>query len=509
MLSSLFQYKIIEIVSKSDKIRKKILKGFLFLVHYSIIIVYKYTEKDYFWFVPGARYPTNPIKWRNSMIKRLAQLASDSSYVDPALYAKYDVKRGLRDINGRGVLTGLTEIGDVQSYTIQDGQTIPKPGQLFYRGIDVADLTKGFLKEKRHGFEESIYLLLFGHLSSIEELTEFNTMLSGLRTLPKSFVRDMILKAPSKDVMNMISRSVLALYSYDENPDDISVENVLRQCLELIARFPLLAVYSYHAYSHYFDSQSLFIHNPKPEYSTAENILHMLRPDSEFTETEAALLDLALVLHAEHGGGNNSTFTTHVVTSSGTDTYSAMSAALGSLKGPRHGGASIKVVQMFKDIKANLKNWSDDSEIRDYLKKLLHGDAFDHSGLIYGMGHAVYSVSDPRAEILRAQCEKLASEKGLEHEFDLFYRVENLAKEVIAEERKIYKGVSANIDFYSGFVYRMLNIPIQLLTPIFAISRISGWSAHRIEEIVNKGKIIRPAYKSIAKEMKYVPIKER
>ena len=443
------------------------------------------------------------------MIKKLAEEAVNSSYIDPSLYAKYDVKRGLRDINGRGVLTGLTEIGDVHSYIVEDGEMIPQPGQLFYRGIDVDELTSGFLREKRPGFEETTYLLLFGHLPSQEELTSFNKLLADLRTLPKSFVRDIILKAPSQDVMNMISRSVLALYSYDDIPDDISVVNVLRQCLELIARFPLLGVYSYQGYSHYFNEKSLFIHNPKPEYSTAENILHMLRPDSKFTETEAMLLDLALVLHAEHGGGNNSTFTTHVVTSTGTDSYSAISAALGSLKGPRHGGANIKVVQMLDDIKENVGDWSDDDEIKDYLKKILHREAFDNSGLIYGMGHAVYSVSDPRAEILRTQCQNLAREKGLEHEYELFYKVENLAKEIIRGERKIYKGVSANVDFYSGFVYKMLNLPKELLTPIFAISRISGWSAHRIEEIVNKGKIIRPAYKNIAKRTNYVPIDQR
>lgn len=443
------------------------------------------------------------------MIKELSVLAEKSSYINPELYSKYEVKRGLRDIKGRGVLTGLTEIGEVHSYIIDDAEMIPQPGRLFYRGIDVVDIVNGFMNENRHGFEETIYLLLFGTLPDKKTLTGFNTLLSELRTLPKSFVRDMILKAPSKDVMNMLSRSVLALYSYDDNADDLSIENLVRQSLELIARFPLMAVYSYHAYAHYHGNQSLYIHSPKSEYSTAENILHMLRADSSFTDTEAALLDLALVLHAEHGGGNNSTFTTHVVSSAGTDTYSAISAALGSLKGPKHGGANIKVVQMFEDIKANVNNWDDDSEIKDYLTKLLNKQAFDKSGLIYGMGHAVYSISDPRAEILRDHCKALAVDKGQEKEFNLYFKVETLAQEVIAKERKIYKGVSANVDFYSGFVYKMLDLPLELLTPIFAIARIAGWSAHRIEEIVNNGKIIRPAYKSIAKRTKYIKMNDR
>ncbi len=443
------------------------------------------------------------------MIKKLSQLAEKSSYIDPDLYSKYHVKRGLRDINGRGVLTGLTEIGEVHSYIIVDEEMVPEAGKLFYRGIDVEEISEGFLKDGRHGFEEVIYLLLFGMLPDEETLGDFNSILAEFRTLPTSFVRDMILKAPSKDVMNMLSRSVLGLYSYDDNPDDLSIENVLHQSLKLIARFPLLAVYSYQAYSHYHEKNSLYIHSPKKEYSTAENILHLLRPDSSFTKIEASLLDLALVLHAEHGGGNNSTFTTHVVTSTGTDTYSAISAALGSLKGPRHGGANIKVVQMFEDIKKNIKNWQDEEELKTYLIKLLNKEAFDQSGLIYGMGHAVYSVSDPRAEVLRSQCRTLAVDKGLEAEFELYFSIERLAKEVIADERKIYKGVSANVDFYSGFVYKMLDLPQELLTPIFAISRISGWSAHRIEEIVNKGKIIRPAYKSIAKRVHYIPLSDR
>lgn len=443
------------------------------------------------------------------MIKNLSKLAEESSFIDPELYIKYEVKKGLRDINGRGVLAGLTEIGEVHSYIIDNVEMIPQPGKLYYRGIDVDDIVEGFINEGRHGFEEATYLLLFGSLPNKLELLSFSTLLSDLRSLPKSFVRDIILKAPSRNVMNMLSRSVLALYSYDGTADEITITNVLRQSLELIARLPLVAVYSYHAYAHYHEGESLYIHSPKSNYSTAENILHMLRPDSSFTETEARLLDLALVLHAEHGGGNNSTFTTHVVTSTGTDTYSAISAALGSLKGPRHGGANIKVVQMFEDLKNHVNNWEDEGEIRDYLIKLLNKEAFDKTGLIYGMGHAVYSISDPRAEILRSHCKTLAIEKDLEDEFELYFRIERLAKEVISEERKIYKGVSANVDFYSGFVYRMLKLPVQLVTPIFAMARISGWSAHRIEELVNKGKVIRPAYKSIVKRKDYVKLEER
>lgn len=443
------------------------------------------------------------------MLKELSKMAEKSSYIKPELYTKYEVKRGLRDITGKGVLTGLTEIGEVHSYIICDNEMVPEPGQLFYRGIDVADLTNGFMSEGRAGFEETVYLLLFGSLPNKDRLNEFKQLLGEYRSLPRSFVRDIIMKAPSKDVMNMLARGVLALYSYDKNADDTSIENVLRQSLMLIAQFPLLAVYSYQAISHYHGNQSLIIHSPKVEYSTAENILHLLRPDSSFTPLEAQILDLALVLHAEHGGGNNSTFTTHVVSSAGTDTYSAIAAALGSLKGPKHGGANIKVVQMFDDIKENVKDWESEGEIRAYLTKLLRKEAFDRTGLIYGMGHAVYSVSDPRAEILRSHCQSLAQDKGLEHEFNLYHKVEKLAQEVIQEERKIYKGVSANVDFYSGFVYHMLNLPKELLTPIFAISRISGWSAHRIEEIVNRGKIIRPAYKSISKRTDYISLDNR
>ncbi len=444
-----------------------------------------------------------------SWLEPLTQLASQCSVIDPELYTRYEVKRGLRDISGKGVMAGLTEIGEVHAYIIDESEMVPCPGKLYYRGYDVEDLVRGFLGEDRFGFEETTYLLLFGDLPGKKALRDFEKHLTEFRKLPEDFTRDMIMKAPGKDMMNVLSRSILALYSYDHNPDDTSISNVLRQCLEMIAYFPLLAVYGYQAYSHYHGNKSLYIHGPRPDLSTAENVLHMLRPDSSFTKLEATLLDLALVLHAEHGGGNNSTFTTHVVTSSGTDTYSAIAAALGSLKGPRHGGANVKVVQMLEDIKKAIKDWDDEEEISEYLAKILNKQAFDRSGLIYGMGHAVYSLSDPRAEIFKSHVEELALHKGLEDEFKLYSKIERLAPEVIGKTRKIYKGVSANIDFYSGFVYRMLDIPVELFTPIFAMSRITGWSAHRIEEIVNNGKIVRPAYKSIAPRREYTPMGDR
>lgn len=442
-------------------------------------------------------------------LNELTEMAERCSYIDPELFKKYDVKRGLRDIDGKGVLVGLTEIGEVHSYIIDENETIPVPGRLMYRGIDIVHLVNGFMQENRFGFEEISYLLLFGKLPTMTELNEFEQLLAQYRKLPDDFARDMILKAPSKDIMNVLARSVLALYSFDDNADDTSIRNVLKQCIRLIACFPSIAVYGYQAYSHYHGNNSLFIHSPKPELSTAENVLHMLRPDSNYTALEATLLDLALVLHAEHGGGNNSSFVTHVVTSSGTDTYSVIAAALGSLKGPRHGGANIKVVQMFEDIKQNVKDWNDDEEIERYLIKLLNKEAFDRSGLIYGIGHAVYSISDPRAVIFKEYVERLAKEKGLKPEYQLYDKVEQIAPKIISNTRKMYKGVSANVDFYSGFVYRMLNIPQELYTPIFAISRIVGWSAHRIEEIVNSGKIIRPAYKSVAQKREYLKLDER
>ena len=442
-------------------------------------------------------------------IMNLSRLARDTSAINPELYTKYEVKRGLRDINGKGVLAGLTDISAITAYTIEDNEMIPCEGKLYYRGIDIHQLVNGFVSEKRFGFEEVAYLLLFGELPSQAELLSFTNLLANYRTLPTSFVRDIIMKAPSQDMMNTLARSVLTLYSYDDRADDTSIPNVLRQCLELISLFPLLSIYGYQAYSHYHDGKSLFIHSPKPELSTAENILHILRPDSKYTDFEARILDIALVLHMEHGGGNNSSFTTHVVSSSGTDTYSTIAAALGSLKGPKHGGANVKVVKMFNDMKEQVKDWKDEEEVSAYLTRLLHKEAFDHAGLIYGMGHAVYSLSDPRADIFRSFVKKLAQEKGRQDEYELYFLTERLAKEVIARERKIYKGVSANVDFYSGFVYSMLDLPTELFTPIFAMARIVGWSAHRIEELSNGGKIIRPAYKSIAKHREYTRLGDR
>ena len=442
-------------------------------------------------------------------IERLTQECKDHSSIDLSLYGKYDVKRGLRDINGKGVLAGLTQVSNVQATKIVDGQEVPCAGSLSYRGYDIKELTGGFIRDKRFGFEETAYLLLFGKLPDKEELKEFTDLLANQRSLPKNFTRDVIMKAPSSDIMNALSRSVLTLYSYDKNPDDISLPNVLRQCLNLISVFPLLSVYGYQAYNHFVRGKSLYIHNPKKELSTAENILRMLRPDKKYTALEAQILDIALILHMEHGGGNNSTFTTHVVSSSGTDTYSAIAAALGSLKGPKHGGANIKVVSMVQDMKKEVKDWEDEDEVRDYLKKLLHKEAFDRRGLIYGMGHAVYSVSDPRAEVFKGFVETLAKEKGRMKDYRLYSMVERLAPEVIAEERRIYKGVSANVDFYSGFVYSMLDLPLELFTPMFAVARIVGWSAHRMEELINTDKIIRPAYKNVLAPAAYVPLEDR
>ena len=442
-------------------------------------------------------------------IEMLTEICKENSRIDASLYPKYDVKRGLRDINGKGVLAGLTQISNIVSKKVIDGEEVPCEGELYYRGINVEDLTKGFLDEKRFGFEEATYLLLFGRLPSRKELDDFCKILAAQRTLPTNFVRDVIMKAPSKDMMNTLSRSVLTLYSYDENPEDISLPNVLRQCINLISVFPMLSVYGYQAHKHYNLDDSLYIHNPEKNLSTAENILLMLRPDKQYSPLEASILDLALVLHMEHGGGNNSTFTTRVVTSSGSDTYSVMAAALSSLKGPKHGGANIKVVEMMDDMRNHVKDWGDRDEVKNYLEQLVDKQAFDRKGLIYGMGHAVYSLSDPRARVFKSFVERLAVAKGREKDFALYSMVENLAPEVIAEKRHIYKGVSANVDFYSGFVYSMLDIPLELYTPIFAIARIVGWSAHRMEELVNMDKIIRPAYRSIMPEKAYVPLEER
>lgn len=423
----------------------------------------------------------------------------ENHHIDPNLYVEYDVKRGLRDSAGKGVLTGLTEISDVTGYKLVNGRRIPADGALYYRGIDVQDIVNG-LKDRRFGFEETIYLLIFGKLPSKEELSRFLELLSDMEDLGGRFVRDVVMKGTNANIMNAMERCVLALYTYDDNPEDISVENVLRQSLELIAKLPEIAVYSYHAYRHFRKDETLFIRNPQKGLSLAENILLMLRPDGNYTELEAKVLDIALVLHAEHGGGNNSTFTTHVVTSSGTDSYSSTSASIGSLKGPRHGGANLKVQNMFTDLKANVKDWESDEEITAYLQKILNKEAFDHAGLIYGMGHAVYSLSDPRERVFKGFVEQLAKAKHREEDMLLYNNIETLAPELIAEKRKIYKGVSPNVDFYSGFVYDMLDIPVELYTPIFAIARIVGWSAHRLEEIVGMNKIIRPAYKSVMQE---------
>ena len=442
-------------------------------------------------------------------ILELTRKCVENSTIEQHLYDELMVKQGLRDVNGKGVLTGLTHISNIVAFDEVDGKRIPRDGLLEYRGINIYDLVGGFIKEDRFGYEETAYLLLFGKLPTEGQLQDFQNLLRGLRTLPRYFVRDVIMKAPSKDMMNTLSRSVLMLYAYDKDPENISLENVMRQCLKLIAVFPMLSVYGYHAYNHYHRDRSLYIHKPKAGLSTAENVLRMLRPDKKYTPIEAKVLDLALVLHMEHGGGNNSTFTTHVVTSSGTDTYSTIAAALGSLKGPKHGGANIKVVSMIDDLKKNVRDQEDDEEIAGYLRKLLNKEAFDRQGLIYGMGHAVYSISDPRALIFKEFVEKLAVAKGRESDYALYSKVEHLAKKIIAEERHIYKGVSANVDFYSGFVYSMLNLPLELYTPMFAIARIVGWSAHRMEELINTDKIIRPAYMNIQPTVEYTPLAER
>ena len=437
-------------------------------------------------------------------------LCSANTTIEPEQYIKFDVKRGLRDVNGKGVVAGLTAISEINSFeNLPDGTRIPKDGELFYRGISINDLVNGFLDDDRFGFEETIYLLLFGQLQTAEEHKEFCDLLTKYRSLPKNFVRDVLMKASGKDMMNVLARSVLTLYAYDDKPDDTSIPNVLRQCLQLISEFPLLAVYAYRSYEYNEKRRSLIIRRPKADLSIAENLLYMLRKDAKFTPLEAKILDLALVLHAEHGGGNNSSFTTHVVTSSGTDTYSAIAASLGSLKGPRHGGANIKVVEMIDNIKHNLKDYNDEEEIKEYLTKILRKEAFDGKGLIYGMGHAVYALSDPRAKVFKGWVEKLSKEKGLEKEYKLCALIEKVAPEVIAKERKIYKGVSANVDFYSGFVYSMLGLPTELYTPLFAIARIAGWSAHRIEELLLNGKIIRPGYENVCERKEYIKMEDR
>lgn len=441
-------------------------------------------------------------------IEELSALCEKNNEIDKELFTQYDVKRGLRDLNGKGVLAGLTNISDVCAKKIVKGQEVPCAGNLYYRGYNIKDLVKGFLVPRRYGFEEIAYLLLFGELPTMEQLVRFKENLAERRTLPPTFVRDVIMKAPSPDMMNSLSRSILNLYTYDDKADDTSIPNVLRQCLNLISQFPMLMVYGYHAYN-YRRGEDMYIYAPDPKKSVAENILLMLREDRKYSKLEARILDMALVLHMDHGGGNNSTFTTHVVTSSGTDTYSTIAAAMASLKGPKHGGANIKVTQMFADMKEVVKDWDDDDEVRNYLEGLLNKERFDKKGLIYGMGHAIYSVSDPRAEIFKKFVAQLAREKGYDKEYRLYEKVERMAPKVIAEKRKMYKGVNANVDFYSGLVYGMLGIPEQLYTPIFATARIVGWSAHRLEELKNVDKIIRPAYKPLAPYRDYVKLEQR
>ena len=447
-------------------------------------------------------------KIRDIRLAELVKYCMISGALDLNLYQEYDVKRGLRESDGKGVLTGLTEISDVVAFKVEDGKKVPQDGQLYFQGYNIMDLKNGFAKRK-FNFEEIIYLLLFGALPNQQQMQSFIEILSQYRELPNKFVRDVIMKAPSMDVMNALQRSVMTLYSYDENPDDISIPNVLKQSLSLIASFPLISVYAYHSYQHYHNDKSLVIRYPEPQLSTAENLLRILRADGQYTELEARVLDIALVIHAEHGGGNNSTFTTHVVSSTGTDTYSAIAASLGSLKGPKHGGANLKVENMFADIKEHVHNWSNDEAIRDYLIKIINKEAFDHTGLIYGMGHAVYTLSDPRAVILKEYAKSLSIEKGREDEFGLYDKVERIASELLTNMKNLHKPICCNVDFYSGFVYSMLGIPKQMYTPIFAISRIAGWSAHRIEELVNAGKIIRPAYKYVGQHREYVNLEDR
>lgn len=441
-------------------------------------------------------------------ISELSKTASVNNAIAADLYEKHDVKRGLRDKNGKGVLCGLTEISEVTSWEMKDGVRTAIPGILCYRGYNVKDLVRNCVEENRFGFEETVYLLLFGKLPNGRELYEFTEMLSEFRVLPRNFVRDVIMKSPSKDMMNMLAKCVLSLYSYDPDPENILLSNVLRQSLQLIAQFPLLAAYSYRAYRYDAMDASLIIHKSRPEYSTAQNILHILRKDSKFTDLEAKVLDVCLTLHADHGGGNASTFTTHLATSTGTDTYSSTAASLGSLKGPKHGGANIKVMQMFENIKENVKRWNDKS-VREYVAKILNKRAFDRTGLVYGIGHAIYTVSDPRAEVLQIYAEKLAVEKGREDEFHLYETVARAASDILCEQKNLVKPVCPNVDFYSGFVYSMLKLPPALFTPLFAVARIAGWSAHRMEELVSGGKIIRPAYQCVSDRREYIPLAKR
>ncbi|MFU0825017.1 citrate/2-methylcitrate synthase [Clostridium sp.] len=443
----------------------------------------------------------------DNMINELSKIAEKNNVINPEFYKRYDVKRGLRNENGTGVLVGLTRIGNVHGYMVKDGERLPDEGKLTYRGIDLETMVEGFQSENRFGYEETCYLLLFGELPNKSSLEKFGEVLGNYRYLPDGFTEDMILKFPSNNIMNKLQRSILAAYSFDDNPDDTSIRNIVRQSIELIARVPTMVAHGYQAKAHYYDKQSLFIHSPRPDLGTAENILYMIRPDNHYTKTEAETLDLALVIHAEHGGGNNSAFATHVVSSTGTDTYSAIAAAVGSLKGPKHGGANIKVMEMMDDIKRNVKDWGNHNEIRNYLMKILNKEAFDGAGLIYGIGHAIYTLSDPRAKLLKKKALKLAEEKGRIEEFNFYRNIEDISIKIFKELKGI--DISANVDFYSGFVYDMLNIPCELYTPIFAISRIAGWCAHRIEQVASEPRIIRPAYRNVKDKETYIPIDKR
>jgi citrate synthase len=432
-----------------------------------------------------------------------------NDYIDSDLYGKFNVKRGLRNADGTGVLVGLTRIGDVHGYILDEGEKIPVDGKLYYRGIDVEDIVRAASEEGRFGFEETVYLLMFGALPSKSQLEKFSALMGECRTLPKNFAEDSIMKAPSRDIMNKIGRSVLTLYSYDDDPDNNSAENVLRQCIELIARFPTIAAYSYMAKKHYYDHESLIIHLPAASCQSAETILSLIRPDQRFTRLEAEILDLSLILHAEHGGGNNSTFAVHLLSSADTDTFAAITAGINSLKGFKHGGANVKVMGMMEDIKKHVKRWDNVGEVADYLADILRGEAYDRSGLIYGQGHAVYTKSDPRAVLLRDRAAKLAAEKGLADEFELYRLIEKLVPEIFKRVKESDKDICTNMDFYSGFVYKMLGIPPELYTPLFAVSRVAGWCAHRMEEIVSGGRIIRPAYKCVQQRIPYTPLEER
>ena len=432
-------------------------------------------------------------------VSQLETVCVKNDTIAPRLFEEYGVNQGLRDENGKGVLTGLTNISKIVSSKIIDNQKVPCDGELWYRGYRVEDLIH-HLGENEFGFEKVAYLLLMGNLPDEKEEADFKRIIGECRTLPTNFARDVIMKAPSEDVMNSMTRSILTLASYDKQAKNPSVGNSLRQCIQLISEFPLLAVYGYHAYNHYEKNESMYIHHPNKQLSTAENLLLMMRPDQKYTATEAKVLDTALILHMEHGGGNNSTFTTRVVTSSGADTYSTIAAAMCSLKGPKHGGANIKVMEMMDDIREHVKDYSDQEEIEAYLRKIVDKEAFDRKGLIYGMGHAVYSISDPRERVFKGYVEQLAKEKGRDKDLKLYENIETLAPKVIAEKRHIFKGVSPNVDFYSGFVYDMLGIPVELYTAMFATARIVGWSAHRIEEMICADKIIRPAYMSVMEE---------